>query len=147
QPAIEAAVDDLLDQVTEAAAGGPVDFMDRLAFPLPVTVICELLGIPHDDRQRFRPLAADLTEALEPSGDTSAAADSAARELAEYFAPLIANRRTSSGDDLVSALVAARDAGDGRLSDQELLANLILLLVAGFETTTSLLGNGLAILL
>jgi cytochrome P450 len=147
RPAIEAAVDDLLDRLAEAAADGPVDFMDHVAYALPVTVICELLGVPPTDRQRFRPLAADLTEALEPSGDTSAPADAAARELAEYFAPLIADRRAAPGDDLVSALVAARDAGDGRLSDEELLANLILLLVAGFETTTNLLGNGLAILL
>jgi cytochrome P450 len=147
QPAIEAAVDDLLVQLSEAAGEGATDFMDHVAFPLPVTVICELLGVPPGDRRRFRPLAADLTEALELSGDTSASADAAARELAEYFAPLIRQRRAAPGDDLVSALVAARDAGDGRLSDEELLANLILLLVAGFETTTNLLGNGLAILL
>jgi cytochrome P450 len=147
RPAIEAAVDDLLDHLAEAADGGPVDFMDHLAFPLPVTVICELLGVRPGDRRRFRPLAADLTEALELSGGMSASADTAARELAGYFAPLIGDRRAAPGDDLISALVAARDAGDGRLSDEELLANLILLLVAGFETTTNLLGNGLAILL
>jgi cytochrome P450 len=147
RPAVEEAVDDLLDRFGEAAAGGPVDFMDQVAFPLPVTVICALLGVPDGDRRRFRPLAADLTEALEPSGDPSAPADAAARELAGYFTPLIADRRAAPGDDLVSALVAARDAEDGRLTDQELLANLILLLVAGFETTTNLLGNGLKILL
>jgi cytochrome P450 len=148
QPAIDAAVNDLLDQLTDAASGGgPVDFMDHVAFPLPVTVICDLLGVPPADRRRFRPLAADLTEALEPSGDTPAPAHAAARQLAAYFTPLINDRRAAPGDDLVSALVAARDAGDGRLTDEELLANLILLLVAGFETTTNLLGNGLAILL
>ncbi|GIH19027.1 cytochrome P450 [Rugosimonospora africana] len=145
QPASEAAVDDLLRQLSDAATGGTTDFMDRVAFPLPVTVIGELLGVPPGDRRRFRPLAADLTDALELSGDTSTSADAAARELAGYFAPLIGERRAAPGDDLVSAL--ARDAGDGRLSDEELLANLILLLVAGFETTTNLLGNGLAILL
>jgi cytochrome P450 len=147
QPTIEAAVDDLLDRLGEAAADGPVDFMDLVAFPLPVTVIGELLGVPPSDRRRFRPLAADLTEALELSGSTSATANTAARELAGYFTHLISERRTAPGDDLISALVAARDAEDGRLSDQELLANLILLLVAGFETTTDLLGNGLTILL
>jgi cytochrome P450 len=147
QPAIEEAVNDLLDQLAEAAAGGPVDFMDHVAFPLPVTVICELLGVPPADRRDFRPLAADLTEALELSGNTSASADAAARELAGYFTHLIDERHKAPGDDLISALVAARDAEDGRLSDEELLANLILLLVAGFETTTNLLGNGLAILL
>jgi cytochrome P450 len=148
QPAIEDAVNDLLDRLAEAAADGePVDFMDHVAFPLPVTVICELLGVPPADRRSFRPLAADLTGALELSGGTSASADGAARALAGYFTHLIDERRTVPGHDLISALVAARDAEDGRLSEEELLANLILLLVAGFETTTNLLGNGLAILL
>jgi cytochrome P450 len=148
QPAIEEAVNDLLDQLAETAAdSAPVDFMDHVAFPLPVTVICELLGVPPADRRSFRPLAADLTEALELSGTASASADAAARELAGYFTDLIDERHKAPGDDLISALVAARDAEDGRLSDEELLANLILLLVAGFETTTNLLGNGLAILL
>jgi cytochrome P450 len=93
-------------------------------------------------------LAADLTAVLEPLTDPGdlGSADAAARELAEYLTPLIAARRTAPRGDLISALVAVRDADDGRLSDTELLANLILLLVAGFETTTNLLGNGLAIL-
>ncbi|MEV4620831.1 cytochrome P450 [Asanoa sp. NPDC049573] len=147
RPAIEAAVNNLLDQLAQATSKGPADFMNQVAFPLPVTVICELLGVPPSDHRRFRPLAADLTEALEPSGNTSARADAAARQLAAYFAPLISDRRASPSNDLVGALVAARDADNGRLTDQELLANLILLLVAGFETTTNLLGNGLAILL
>jgi cytochrome P450 len=139
QPAIEAAVDDLLDGLPTE-----VDFMDRFAFQLPVTVICELLGVPASERDRFRPLASDLTAALELTDTSDATADAAARQLGEYFVRLI---RDPAPDSLVSALVAARDAGDGRLSDEELLANLILLLVAGFETTTDLLGNGLAILL
>lgn len=148
QPAIEEAVDLLLDQLAETAAErGQVDFMDHVAFSLPATVIGELLGVPPADRRGFRPLAADLTEALELSGRTSATAEDAARQLAEYFTHLVDERRRTPGDDLVSALVAARDAENGRLSDEELLANLILLLVAGFETTTDLLGNGLAILL
>jgi cytochrome P450 len=122
--------------------------MDQFAFQLPVTVICELLGVPAADRDRFRPLAADLTGALELTADTSTSspAATAARELAGYFTALITARRATPRDDLIRALVAARDAGDGRLSDEELLANLIVLLVAGFETTTNLLGNGLAIL-
>ena len=149
RPAIEDAVDALLDRLAEAGAGGrPVDFMDQFAFQLPVTVICELLGVPAADRDRFRPLAADLTEALELTADSSASspAATAARELTGYFTALIAERRTDPRDDLIGALVAARDADDGRLSEQELLANLVVLLVAGFETTTNLLGNGLAIL-
>ncbi|MEV4262075.1 cytochrome P450 [Kribbella sp. NPDC049584] len=139
QPVIETAVDDLLGGLP-----AEVDFMDRFAFQLPVTVICELLGVPASERDRFRPLASDLTAALELTDSSDEAADAAARELGAYFVQLI---RDPAPDSLVSALVAARDADDGRLSDEELLANLILLLVAGFETTTDLLGNGLAILL
>jgi cytochrome P450 len=148
QPAIEAAVDRLLGRLAAAADdSAAIDFMDGFAFPLPVTVICELLGVPEAERERFRPLAADLTEALELSEDLSTAADAAARELAARFGTLVADRRARPAGDLIGALVAARDAGDDRLSEEELLANLILLLVAGFETTTSLLGNGLAVLL
>ena len=148
QPTVVAAVDTLLEALAESGADGrTVDFMDRFAFQLPVTVICELLGIPMADRHQFRPLASALTAALELTGDVDGPADEAARELGKYFTHLIDERRTTPGDDLVSALVAARDADDGRLSDEELLANLILLLVAGFETTTDLLGNGLTILL
>jgi cytochrome P450 len=149
QPAITAAVDSLLDELAAAGAGGGlVDFMEQFAFRLPVTVICELLGVPHADRHRFRRLAADLTAALELRADAKdlGPADAAAAELGAYFTRLIADRRAAPGDDLISALVAACDAGDGRLSDDELLANLIMLLVAGFETTTNLLGNGLALL-
>jgi cytochrome P450 len=152
EPMITAAVDELLDGLAESGAGGaPVDFMAEFAFRLPVTVICEMLGVPVTDRQRFRRLAAGLTTALEFMTDHSqlAPADAAAAELAEFFSELIAERRTDTGDDqsdLVGALTAARDADDGRLSEAELLANLTLLLVAGFETTTDLLGNGLQLL-
>ncbi|MFB4302175.1 cytochrome P450 [Actinomadura sp. NTSP31] len=140
RPAIETAVESLLDGLE----GDPVDFMDRFAFPLPITVIGEMLGVPPSDRHRFRPLATDLTEALELPALTSrsAAAESAARELGAYFTALIRDRRAHPRDDLVSALVTT----GGRLTDDELLANLVLLLVAGFETTTNLLGNGLAVL-
>jgi cytochrome P450 len=150
RPAISDAVDMLLDGLAGAGADStPLDFMAEFAFRLPVTMICEMLGVPQADRHRFRPLAADLTTALELVADASdlASADAAAAELGAYFAQLTAERRTKPRGDLVSALVTARDADDGRLSDEELLANLILLLVAGFETTASLLGNGLAILL
>ncbi|WP_433892075.1 cytochrome P450 [Streptomyces sp. CA-111067] len=157
QPSVEDAVRRLLDELEGAGADGrAVDFMDRFAFRLPVTVICDLLGVPPADHQRFRRLASDLTGALELSPDAAQLegaarsedpAEAAAGELTAYFAHLIGERRTRPGDDLVSTLVAARDADAGRLSDEELLANLVLLLVAGFETTTDLLGNGLAVLL
>lgn len=145
-PVIEASVDRLLDGLSDAGAdGGPVDFMKQFAFQLPVSVICAMLGVPQSDRDRFRALAADVTVALELAidADDLEPADVAARELADYFRRLIADRRETPRDDLTSALVAARDADDGRLSEVELIANLVVLLVAGFETTTNLLGNGL----
>jgi cytochrome P450 len=148
RPAIEAAVDIGLDRLTRLGADGrTVDFMDAFAFPLPISVICELLGVPDADRGRFRPLAADLTEALELTESLSPSADAAARELLDVFTALVAERRAHPADDLIGALVAARDADDDSLSETELLANLILLLVAGFETTTGLLGAGVAELL
>ncbi|MGW4896641.1 cytochrome P450 [Kitasatospora sp. NPDC004240] len=149
RPAVEAAVGRLLDELAERGAdGSPVDFMDAFAFRLPVGVICELLGVPERDRYRFRGLASDLTVALEFVQDYSqlTAADRAADELSAYFAELAAERRARPQDDLVSDLVRIADEDPGRLSGEELLANLVLLLVAGFETTTNLLGNGLALL-
>jgi cytochrome P450 len=149
RPAIEASVGLLLDGLSGAGADGvPVDFMEEFAFQLPVSVICAMLGVPRADRHRFRSLAADVTVALElvPDADDLEPSDEAARELADYFRTLIAERRDVPRDDLISALVAARDKEDGRISDVELVANLVVLLVAGFETTTNLLGNGLAIL-
>ena len=146
EPAIEQMTDALLDELAELGAGGAeVDFMEYFAYRLPVTVICELLGVPEADRYLFRPLGRELTAVLELVDDFAglAAADEASRELRRYFGELAERRRTDPHDDLVSALVHVNDAQDGRLSDVELLANVVLLFVAGFETTTNLLGNGL----
>jgi cytochrome P450 len=145
-PAVAATVDRMLDELAELGAGGAsVDFMDTFAFRLPVSVICELLGVPEQDRYRFRALATDLTASLEVivSSEELAAADRATEELRDYFTELAAERRAHPREDLVSALVQAADGADQRLGDEELLGNLVLLLVAGFETTTNLLGNGL----
>ncbi len=148
-PAVAATTGNLIDSMAEAAAeGGTVDFMDLFAFRLPVTVICELLGVPEADRYRFRGVAHDLGIALEMINDPALLepADAATEELREYFTRLIAARRAEPRDDLTSALVHQADEQDGSLSEAELLANLVLLLFAGFETTTNLFGNGLAIL-
>ncbi|WP_234344146.1 cytochrome P450 [Streptomyces sp. NRRL F-5123] len=151
EPMVAEVVGELLDSLAESGAdGAPVDFMTAFASPLPLTVICEMLGVPAADRHLFRTLAADLTIALEFVADPAMLlpADAAAVRLAGYFGDLVAERRAHprESEDLVGALLAARDAGDGRLSEGELLANLTLLLVAGFETTTDLLGNGLRLL-
>ncbi|MHA6759475.1 cytochrome P450 [Streptacidiphilus sp. PAMC 29251] len=147
EPAVSAVVDTLLDELAERGAGGaPVDFMEQVAHRLPVAVICELLGVPEADRHLFRPLGHELSAVLEfaaGQGDLSGA-DAAARELSGYFTELAAERRAAPKDDLVSALVGLTGGEDARLSDAELIGNLVLLLVAGFETTTNLLGNGLA---
>lgn len=132
------------------AGGGrvPVDFMAEFAFALPMTVICELLGVPEADRFLFRRLTGDLTGVLDLVVDPAllGPANAAAVELAEYFTGLVAARRAEPRDDLVSVLAREAGAADGNLSEQELISNLIILLVAGFETTTNLLGNGLALL-
>jgi cytochrome P450 len=153
--AVERIADQLIAAMAErCAAGSAVDFMAEFAYQLPVTVICELLGVPEADRAAFRPVARDLVVALEPIEDPAelAAADAAAIWLADYFTELVAARRAEPRDDLVSALVEAVDsAADGEavpaLTETELLSNLTLLLVAGFETTTNLLGNGLRVIL
>ncbi|MFC1416652.1 cytochrome P450 [Streptacidiphilus cavernicola] len=146
EPAVSAVLDALLDELAELGADGtPVDFMEQVAYRLPVGVICELLGVPEQDRHRFRPLGHELTRALEfasGQGDLSGA-DEAARELSGYFTRLAAERRAEPRDDLVSALVGLTEGDGARLTDAELIGNLVLLLVAGFETTTNLLGNGL----
>ncbi|MBQ1045281.1 MULTISPECIES: cytochrome P450 [unclassified Micromonospora] len=143
---VRAQADELIDAML--AADEPVDFMAAFAYPLPVGVICALLGVPAADRPLFRRWAADLTGVLEPeiTADELAVADRGAAELRAYFTELVAARRRAPADDLTTALVQAHDGGD-RLSGDELLANLIVLLVAGFETTTNLLGNGLVALL
>ncbi|MBL7257515.1 cytochrome P450 [Paractinoplanes lichenicola] len=120
------------------------DFMTAFAYPLPVGVICALLGVPEADRPWFRQRAHDLTIVLEPisTADEMQLADAAGRELENYFIGLIAERRKNPQEDLTTALVEA-----GALTGEELLANLVLLLVAGFETTANLLGTGLHLLL
>jgi cytochrome P450 len=150
-PAIAATTDGLLDDMADRGAGGePVDFIQHFAYLLPVTVICDLIGIPRADRETFRPLAADLVAGLDErrrAQDALQVADAATVRLNDYFAALAQERRQRPRDDLISVLVQVQDAADGRLSSAELLDNLNTLLLAGFLTTVNLLGNGLAIML
>ena len=145
RPRIREIVDELLDEIDE---GGEVDMIDALAFPLPVIVIAEMLGIPAEDRDQFRAWSAPVARTLEPTitRDELREAGEAAKELQAYFERLIAIRRDTPGDDLMSSLIAAEEEGDS-LSEAELLVTLRLLLVAGNETTTNLIGNGLLALL
>jgi cytochrome P450 len=142
RPAIETMIDDLLDRME-----GRADFVDAFAFPLPVTVIGELLGVPAADRPQFKGLVRDWTRVIEVlDADAVRHADPAAATIREYLAGLAAERRKNPGDDLISALVAAEEAGD-RLTEDELLTMAALLFAAGFETTTNLLANSLVALL
>jgi len=148
-PAIEAMADSLIDAMAERGAdGSAVEFMHDFAYLLPVTVICELIGIPDSDREAFRPVARDIAGIFELDDPARLPAiNAAAAELLAYFTGLAAQRRARPQDDLVSVLLSISETRDGRLTDAELLHNLTLLLVAGFETTTNLLGNGVQILL
>jgi cytochrome P450 len=149
QPAIVALLGRLLDAVAErAAAGEVIDLMDELAFPFPVGVIGEMIGVPAAEQPQFQHLVRDLTLALDLviADADLARADAAAAAVGGYFEGLVAQRRAAPRDDLTSALIAAREAED-RLSEAELLSMLTLLFLAGFETTTNLIGNGTLALL
>jgi cytochrome P450 len=149
EPTIEQAVEALLARIAEAGAdGATVDLMDDFAYRLPVSVICDLLGIPPEDRETFRLLATRLATVLDYVDDLSRldGADAAWLELELYFGGLLAERRRQPQDDLVSALIAVSDADESRLSGAELVGNLALLLIAGFETTANLFGNGVRLL-
>ena len=147
RPAIEQMTDRLLDRLAEVGDGGAtVDFVAEFASRLPIAVVSALLGVPEQDQAWFRRIAADVTIALE--GITSQAAltvaDEAMQELSEYFLALVERRRPEPADDVVSALVHSPAE---RLSEQELVANMMLLLTAGFETTSFLLGHCLLLAL
>jgi cytochrome P450 len=151
-PAIAATTASLLDDMADRGSGGePVDFVAHFSYLLPVIVICDLVGIPQADRETFRPLAADLVAGLmgerRRAQDAVMTADDATVRLNDYFTALANERRKHPRDDLLSELVQAHDADDGRLSDAELHDNLRTLVMAGFLTTTHLLSNGLALLL
>jgi cytochrome P450 len=147
EPAIVELTDRLLDEFADRGAGGmPVDFVALLAYRLPLIIICELIGIPPADRADFFRMATTLATTLELETDLEVLtdADKAAVELRDYVVALAATRRADPCDDLLSALVALADA---QLTESELLDNVMMLLVAGFETTTGMFGNGMDVLL
>jgi cytochrome P450 len=145
RPRIDALVDELLDAV---AAQPVVDFVAEVAYPLPVIVICELLGVPPADREQLKHWSDQLATLLDPlQGEGGVGRlERTYDEVATYFRRIFAERRAVPRDDLISGLVAVEDAGD-TLSEAELLSLTVLLLAAGHETTTNLLGNAVAALL
>ncbi|HYA68973.1 MAG TPA: cytochrome P450, partial [Acidimicrobiales bacterium] len=149
RPHVTFLCDELLAAAADyAASGETVDIMTALAFPLPSSVIGELLGVPPPDRAQFQSLVRHATAALEPAAtlDHLVAAHEARLTMETYFRSLVAERRRRPADDLLSQLISVRDGSD-RLSEDELIATAILLFAAGFETTTNLIGNGLLALL
>jgi cytochrome P450 len=145
KPTIEHTVEDLSDPVAEAGGG---NVLEEVGFPLPVTIIGEMLGVPKADRPQFRDLVRDLVAVLEmqPTQEQLAAADAAQLEIRRYFLDLIAEKRKRPREDLLSSLTQVEVDGD-QLTDDELVTMSSLLFGAGFETTTNLFGNGLLALL
>jgi pimeloyl-[acyl-carrier protein] synthase len=148
RPHIQEIVSGLLDRVE---GGGRMDLIEHFAYPLPVIVICQLLGVPVEDRERFKEWGLDIARGLDaiwlpPDSEVARRSMASRRALSDYFRGLIAERRASPRADMLSGLIAAEEAGD-KLSEEELLATCILLLVAGHETTVNLIGNGTLALL
>jgi cytochrome P450 len=143
RPRVRAIVDEQLGGAFEA---GEMDVIAGLALPVPATLICELLGVPVADRDHFTVWTADATHGLagnQAPPETQQRARDAAMGLAGYFTALIEDRRKHLTDDLLSVLIRAEEEGD-RLSQTELIVQSIGLLIAGFETTIGLIGNGAA---
>jgi cytochrome P450 len=145
RPRVHAIVDDLLDGVAAHGPQSRVDLVAAFAFPLPFTVICELLGVPEPDRASLgRELGALLSPTATPPEYERAKRASDA--VVGMLGALVEAKQNVPGDDLVSALISARD-GDERLNQQELLSTIFQLIVAGHDTTTSLIGNSVVALL
>jgi|FLYL01.1.fsa_nt_gi cytochrome P450 len=146
RPRIEEIVEGILDSV---AGRRTFDVVETLAYPLPVIVISEMLGVPPEDRARFKQWSDDVVATLGGAfapPEVMERGRKAIEELAAYIGDVIAERRKEPRDDLISGLIAAEENGQV-LSEAEIFATTILLLIAGNETTTNLIGNGLLALL
>ncbi|MCG7524257.1 cytochrome P450 [Streptomyces sp. OfavH-34-F] len=139
RPRVQEITDELLDVMLPE---GRADLVDAFAFPLPMTVICELIGVPDLDRSAFRKLSNGVVAPAGPAEEGEAI-----RAMGAYLGELIRDKSRSPGDDLLSALIAARDEDDDALSPDELVGMAFLLLVAGHETTVNLISNGVRALL
>ncbi|AWN48421.1 cytochrome P450 [Methylobacterium terrae] len=144
----EALVAECLERCAQSRT---LDLVDDLAYPLPVTVICELLGVPREDEERFHAWATQLATALEPESRNDEELRARNVEtfdaIAAYMRDLIREKRRRPADDMLSGLATARDPQAGRMSDPDLIATAILLLIAGHETTVNLITNGMLTLL
>ncbi|MEU6113263.1 cytochrome P450 [Streptomyces sp. NPDC047117] len=141
RPRVEEIAEDLLARLPEHAEDGVVDLLPHFAYPLPITVICELVGIAEEDRPQWRAWGADLVT-MEP--------EKLARTfpaMIDHIHALVEERRGALTDDLLSELIRAHDDDGGRLSDVELVTMILTLVLAGHETTAHLITNGTAALL
>jgi cytochrome P450 len=141
RPRVQAMVRGILDEVAER---GELDIIAELAYPIPVTVICDLLAVPEADRPQVKEWSLDLIYTLDPlvAGDRLNKAAEAGLAFRGYLRELISVRRSQPGDDVLSALIHAEDAGE-RLTEEEVVSMCVLLLIAGHETTSGLIGNGM----
>lgn len=139
KPRIQAIADALLKEVQPSES---FDLMPAFAIPLPVMVIAEMLGVDSKDREQFKAWSTDLTSGIEASSsdEMQTRRVAASADLWAYFQRIVEERRHTPRDDLVSALLAVEAEGD-RLTEEELMLTCMLLLVAGNETTTNLIGN------
>ena len=145
RPRIEQMVQELIDGMKDKSE---IDLIEEFALPLPMMVICEMLGVPVQERGNFREWTVALAATLEPlpSDRVQDMADVASQAFDGYFAKLIAERRNDPQEDLLSELIAVEQQGE-RLNQEELIGMAMLILGAGFETTTNLIGNGVLALL
>ncbi|MEU7985000.1 cytochrome P450 [Streptosporangium canum] len=142
RPFAQAVTDDLAEKMAQGR--GPVDLNEALAFPLPILVICKLLGIPPEDRNKFRGLVDGFLSVTKlPPQEV----EECRKGLWDYLVELIAAKRADPEDDLIGALIKARDEDDNRLSEHELHFWTQSLLIAGYVTTASQIGTGTAVLL
>jgi cytochrome P450 len=139
RPKLERIITGLIDQVQ---GRNQVDIVDDLAYPYPVTVICELLGVPHQDEPRFHPWADAIITQLDPRPGHEDAADRARAEMGQYMSGLIERYRAAPGPGLLSELAA-----DEGMATESIVATARLLLIAGHETTVNLTANGMLTLL
>ena len=145
EPHVRAIMEQLVDDIDDPAG---FDLMAAVANPLPVIVIAEMLGVPPEDRAQFKHWSDERARILEPiiTAEERKRAVAAVESLDAYFMPIISARRREPKDDIISALAQAEEEGD-KLTEREMLLMLRLLLVAGNETTTNLIGNGMLALL
>ena len=150
EPDIRSLVGGLLDRVADR---GHFEVVEDFAYPLPVAVICRLLGVPLDDEPQFSRASALLAQALDPFSTITGVPPDVANErqqaggwLREYFHGLIDRRRSQPGDDLLSGLIAVEESGD-QLTEEEIVSTCNLLLIAGHETTVNLIGNAMLAML